>query len=377
VIHGDLHHGKGCTRGYTQPVLHAAENSPSPSVLVVDDEETVRNLLSLICARAGARAELAENGKQAQTMLGKNRYAAALLDKNLPDMTGLQLLSHIKEQSPRTECLIVTGYASTDSAIEAVRLGAFDYIVKPFDVITVQHRVKLALERQRLADELEAAVATVKQPSESPAETPGERRRAYLDKVVRLSLTAASGEPGRDEEAALHVSRISRYAALLARAIDAQAGWVDDLALAAPLHDIGQVGVPDAILRKPGPLTRDERKKMQEHVGIGSRILAGASSDVLTLAREIVLTHHERWDGTGYPNHLRGEDIPLSGRIVALCDAWDALSTDRVYRKALGFDAAVAEVKNGAGKHFDPALVGAFLERLPQLRAVLEDPATA
>ena len=353
-------------------MLHAAENSPSPSVLVVDDEETVRNLLSLICTRAGARAELAENGKQAQTMLGQKRYAAALLDKNLPDMTGLQLLSHIKAQSPKTECLIVTGYASTDSAIEAVRLGAFDYIVKPFDVVTVQHRVKLALERQRLADELEAAVATMKQQSGQLHQSREELRRAYLESVVRLSLTAEY----RDEQAPLHVSRISRYAALLARAIDAQAEWVEDLSLAAPLHDIGHVGVPDAILRKPGPLTRDERKKMQEHVGIGSRILAGASSDVLALAREVVMTHHERWDGTGYPNHLRGEDIPLAGRVVALCDAWDAMSTDRVYRKALGFDAAVAEVKNGAGKHFDPALVAAFLERLPQFRAVLEDPGT-
>jgi putative two-component system response regulator len=353
-------------------VLHAAAQSASPSVLVVDDEETVRNLLSMICARAGARAELAENGKQAQTMLGQKRYAAALLDKNLPDMTGLQLLSHIKEQSPKTECLIVTGYASTDSAIEAVRLGAFDYIVKPFDVVTVQHRVKLALERQRLADELEAAVVAMK---EERPESREDRRRAYLESVVRLSLSAAVLEPGRDEHAPAHVSRISRYAALLARAIDAQAAWVENLSLAAPLHDLGHVGVPDAILRKPGPLTRDERKKMQEHVGIGSRILAGSASDVLALAREVVLTHHERWDGTGYPNHLRGEDIPLAGRIVALCDAWDAMTTDRVYRKALGVDAAVQELKAAAGKHFDPALVAAFLERLPQFRAVLEDPA--
>jgi len=351
-------------------VLHASETKPAPAVLVVDDEETVRNLLSLICARAGARAELAETGKQAQTMLGQKRYAAALLDKNLPDMTGLQLLSHIKEQSPSTECLIVTGYASTDSAIEAVRLGAFDYIVKPFDVVTVQHRVKLALERQRLANDLEAAVATLKRQSGEMLQSREEIRRAYLESVVRLSLAAEY----RDEQAPQHVSRISRYAALLARGIDAQAEWVEDLALAAPLHDIGHVGVPDTILRKPGPLSYEERKTMREHVSIGARILKGAASDVLALAREVVLTHHERWDGTGYPNNLRGEDIPLSGRIVSLCDAWDAMSTDRVYRKAIGIDAAVAEIKNESGRHFDPALVGAFLERLPQFKAVLEDP---
>ena len=350
------------------PVLHAAE--AGPSVLVVDDEETVRNLLSLICARAGARAELAENGKQAKSMLAEKRYSAALLDKNLPDMTGLQLLSHIKEQSPKTECLIVTGYASTDSAIEAVRLGAFDYIVKPFDVVTVQHRVKLALERQRLADDLEAAVSTLKRQSSELHSSREEIRRAYLESVVRLSRTAEY----RDEQAPQHVSRISRYAALLARAIDAQAEWVEDLALAAPLHDIGHVAVPDAVLRKPGPLTRDERKLMQEHVLIGARILEGASSDVLKLAREVVLSHHERWDGTGYPKHLRGDDIPLSGRIVALCDAFDALSTPRVYRPAQTFDQAVAEIRACSGKHFDPGLVSAFLDRLPQFRAVLEDP---
>jgi putative two-component system response regulator len=342
---------------YTQPVLHAPESQPSPSVLVVDDEETVRNLLSMICTRAGARAELAENGKQAQSMLGQKRYAAALLDKNLPDMTGLQLLSHIKAQSPETECLIVTGYASNDSAIEAVRLGAFDYIVKPFDVVTVQHRVKLALDRQRLAEGLEAAV--------TQAERSGDAR-PYLETIVRLGL---AGE--LEGEAAIgHVERIGRQAAHLARAIDAPAAWVDRLALAAPLHDLGTVGVAEGILRKPGALTRDERKKMQEHVGFGSRILAGATSDVLALARELVLAHHERWDGTGYPGHLRGEDIPLSGRIVAICDAWDAMTTDRAHRKALGPVAALAELRAGAGKHFDPALAAAFVERVSQLEPV-------
>ena len=120
----------------------------------------------------------------------------------------------------------------------------------------------------------------------------------------------------------------------------------------------------EAILRKPGPLARDERKKVQDHVSIGARILADASSAVLTLARELVLTHHERWDGTGYPNHLRAEAIPLAGRIVAVCDAWDAMTTDRPYRKALGVEAALAELRAGAGKHFDPALVAAFVERM-------------
>jgi putative two-component system response regulator len=255
--------------------------------------------------------------------------------------------------------LIVTGYANMDSAIEALRLGAFDYIVKPFDVAGVTHRVKLALERQQMQRDLEVATARLLESRE-------EVKRACLETVLRLSRAAEQ----KDDVQGDHIARISRYAGLLARAMNATDDWIETIVYAAPLHDIGKIGVADAILHKPGPLTASERVAMQAHVEIGARILEGATADVLLLGREIVLTHHERWDGKGYPAGLAGESIPLSGRIVALADAWDAVSTDRCYRKAMDEERALREITDGAGKAYDPTLVEAFMDTLPQVMAI-------
>jgi putative two-component system response regulator len=343
------------------------EATPS-AVLVVDDEDTVRNLLSLIVARAGGKAELAATGAEARDRLRARPFAAALLDKNLPDATGIELMAEIRKDHPHTQCVIVTGYASTESAIEAVRLGAFDYIVKPFDVQTVQHRVRQALERGRIAADLDEAAAALRRHNAELVEARQETRRAYLEAVMRLSRAVEY----KDDAAPAHVMRMSRYAGLLGQALDARPEWIDDLACATPLHDIGKVAVPDAILRKPGPLTADERRIVETHTTSGAAILDGVSADVLKLAHEIVLTHHERWDGTGYPRRLAGADIPLSGRIVAVADAFDAIATDRVYRKALGFEAAVLEIRRGAGSAYDPQVVEAFSSQLERLRAVLD-----
>jgi putative two-component system response regulator len=337
-----------------------------PPVLVVDDEETVRNLLALMVARAGGTADTVENVAQARAALAERWYRAVIVDKNLPDGNGLTVLAHVRETAPRTEVLVVTGYANMESAIEALRLGAFDYVVKPFDVAAVTHRIRLALERGRMQDDLERALAETKKQSASLAESREEVGRAYLETVMRLSRAAEY----KDDAAGDHIARISRYAAILARAVDATDTFVETISLAAALHDIGKIGVSDGILRKAGPLTPSERKAVQEHVAIGARILEGATADVLVLAREVVLTHHERWDGGGYPRGLRETEIPLSGRIVALCDAWDAVSTDRVYRRAMSFERALEEIERGAGTAFDPALVEAFRDRLEQIKAV-------
>jgi cyclic di-GMP phosphodiesterase len=338
-------------------------------VLVVDDEETVRHLLSLVVTRAGGRPVAAETAQRARDLLEEGRYDVAVLDKNLPDGSGLKLLADIRAQHPDTEVLIVTGYANTESAIEALRLGAFDYIVKPFDVAGVTHRVKLALERQRMQRELAATTAELRRANVSLAESREEVKRAYLETVLRLSHAAKL----KDAVAEQHVARVSRYAGILARAVNATDQWVEDMVYAAPLHDIGMISISDDILSRPGPLTASERKTINGHVAVGAQILAGATADVLVLAREIVLTHHERWDGGGYPSGLAGPDIPLSGRIVAVADVWDAVSTDRCYRKALPDELAIAEISSGSGKAFDPTLVEAFLDRLPQLLAVRDE----
>jgi putative two-component system response regulator len=342
------------------------ESGP-PRILVVDDEESIRNLLSLMVGRAGGQADLAGDGKEARALLDERPYACAIIDKNLPDVSGIQLLAQIREKSPGTEVLIITGYANMDSAVEALRLGAFDYVVKPFDVAAVTHRIKLALERQRLQLDLAAANAELKRANAGLQESKREVARAYLETVLRLSRAAEY----KDDAAEAHIERISRYASVLARAVDGTETFVENMGYAAPLHDIGKIGVSDVILRKPGPLTLDERAAVNEHVNIGARILDGTTADVMVLAQEIVLHHHERWDGRGYPNGLRETEIPLSGRIVALADAWDAVSTDRVYRRAMSFERACDEIRAGAGSHFDPSLVDAFFDRIEQIRAVL------
>src|SRR5262245_34437766 len=201
-----------------------------PRVLVVDDESSIRNLLALVVGRAGGEADTAENAGEARARLGEREYAAIILDKNLPDGSGVELLRDVKASRPGVEVLIVTGYASMESALEALRLGAFDYILKPFDVGAVTHRVKMALERRRMASDLERAswlLSTSRQ----------EVKRAYFEAVMRLSLAAEY----KDDAAAGHLRRMSRYAGLLAKAIDATEEWVEQMVYAAPLHDIGKI----------------------------------------------------------------------------------------------------------------------------------------
>ncbi|MBI4509379.1 MAG: response regulator [Deltaproteobacteria bacterium] len=338
-------------------------------VLIADDEETIRILLGKIVARVGAEVAFAETVAQARAAIEERDFSCALIDKNLPDGNGLDLMAFLKERRPLAEAFLITGYANTESAIEALRLGAFDYLVKPFDLAAVTHRLRLAMERRQMREERERLVTELRRTNALLGESRQEIKRAYLETVLRLSIAAEF----KDGDARAHVRRISRYCGILARAIDATEEWVENIVYAAPLHDIGKIGVPDAILQKPGPLTPKEREIMKEHVLIGARILEGTTSTVLSLAHEIILSHHERWDGTGYPKGLRGSEIPLSGRVVALADAWDAISTNRSYRRALELDQAVTELRRCAGTHFDETLVTAFLDSLPQVRAVLEE----
>jgi putative two-component system response regulator len=338
-------------------------------VLVVEDEEAVRHVLGLVAMRAGGKAVFAESGERAIELFAEHEYACALIDKNLPDLSGLELLKRLKERWPRTEAMIVTGYANMETAIEAIRLGAFDYIIKPFDVATIVHRVSLALERRRLREGLETAMTDLRVANARISESRQEVKRAYLESVLRLSLAAEY----KDDAASDHIHRMSRYAGILARQVEATEAWVENIVYAAPLHDIGKIGVADSILRKPGPLTAQERRAIEEHTTLGARILEGTTSDVLLLAHELVLTHHERWDGRGYPRRLKGDEIPLSGRLIAVIDTWDAVSTDRCYRRAMTVDKAIEELRRSAGSALDETLVTAFLDCLPQVRAVLEE----
>jgi putative two-component system response regulator len=320
----------------------------------VDDEESVRIILGLLVKRAGGEPVLVSNAAAARDHARTDPVPPwlAIVDKNLPDGSGVELVRWLREACPTTDLMMVTGFANLESAVESLRLGVFDYIIKPFDSAWVVRRIELALEQRRLRLAL--------------AQTESDLRRAQLETLDVAGRAAEMLEP----HAAGHARRVSLMTGILARALDGTESWVTDLAHAAMLHDLGYVGVPQPILAKPGPLTESERAAIRAHVTIGGQILAGTTSATLAMAREVVLTHHERWDGSGYPFGLRGEEIALGGRVVGVLDVFDAMLSSRPYREAFREDKVLAHVRAGAGSLFDPTVVEAFFDCLPRLKAL-------
>jgi putative two-component system response regulator len=247
--------------------------------------------------------------------------------------------------------------------LRALDQGARDYLTKPFDRSELLARVRNLIEAHRLhklvRDENALLEARVH-------ERTRELRNTRLQIVQRLGRAAEY----RDNETGYHILRMSHTSALLARSLGWDPGRCELLLHASPMHDIGKIGIPDHILLKPGKLSPEEWEIMKTHTTIGAHILEGDDSDVLTLAREIALTHHEKWDGTGYPQGLAADDIPVAGRIVAIADVFDALTSERPYKTAWGVDQAVDFLKHNSGAHFDPALIEVFIGRLPEVLAI-------
>jgi putative two-component system response regulator len=285
-------------------------------------------------------------------------------DVNMPDETGLELLASLKHSG--IAVVMLTGDDDPATAESALASGAYTYLVKPVGPNEVLINVGSALRRRELEltqrgylQELENKVvlrtSALRDALENLQQTESNARLADHDTVDRL-ITALTL---RSEETGSHIRRVGLYAALLARAV--RNPWSqDEIRHAAMLHDVGKIGIPDAILLKPGPLTSDEFEIIKRHCGLGASLLNDTSSRLLTLAAEIALTHHERWDGSGYPNRLAAESIPLSGRIVAVADVFDALCSDRVYRKAMPVTDAIALMREDRGRHFDPDLFDRF-----------------
>ena len=279
-----------------------------------------------------------------------------LLDLHMPKLDGFEVLRRIRAGRPdQPPVIVLTADVSAPARHRALDLGARDFLTKPLDRVDVVLRVRNALETRRLQQELERRNESL---NKAVAYRTRELEEARLEVVDRLAL---AGE-FRDDDTQEHARRIGRLTGLLARGVGVAAEGCELFERAAPLHDIGKIGVPDAILLKPGRLTAAEMERMREHAAAGAAILGGSRSALLATAAEIALTHHERWDGRGYPRGLAGTDIPLPGRIVAVADVFDALRNERPYKRAWPLDEAVTEIAAGAGRHFDPAVVAAFLE---------------
>ncbi|BCA28106.1 response regulator [Metapseudomonas otitidis] len=320
--------------------------SPDPRqcLLLVDDEPTNLQVLRHIL-QDDYRLLFAKDGPKALELAGRERPALVLLDVMMPGMTGHEVCQQLKNDPATREIpvIFVTALADTEDEAKGFEVGAVDYITKPVSPAIVKARVRTHLSLVRM-DEL---------------------KRTRLEIVQRLGLAAEY----KDNETGLHVIRMSHYSRILARALGWSEADCDDLLNAAPMHDVGKIGIPDAVLRKPGKLDADEWAVMRQHVSIGANIIGEHPSGLLRMAQRIALTHHEKWDGSGYPNGLAGEGIPIEGRIVAIADVFDALTSERPYKQAWPVEEAVAFLREQSGQHFDPDLVELFIQQLP---AVLE-----
>ena len=313
-----------------------------PRLLLVDDEPTNLQVLRHVL-QADYRLLFATDGARALQVAREQLPQLILLDIMMPGMDGYAVCRALKADPATAGIPVIFITALNDSQDETAGfdVGGVDYLTKPVSPPVVRARVRTHLSLVRM-DEL---------------------RETRLQIVQRLGRAAEY----KDNETGLHVIRMSHFAQLLALAAGCSPAWAEDLLNAAPMHDVGKIGIPDAVLRKPGPLDADEWATMRRHPEIGAEIIGEHPSGVLQLAREIALAHHEKWDGSGYPRGLAGEAIPLSARIVAIADVFDALTTRRPYKEPWPVQEAMNHIAAQAGKHFDPALVALFAPLLPQL----------
>jgi len=337
---------------------------PTAKILIVDDEEQIRNIFSRWLAGEGYTCTTAKNTENALEILaGEQGFDLLISDIMMPGKSGLELLETVRRQYPELAVIMATGLDRCEVAKGTLRFGTYGYLIKPFEKNELLISVAGALERRRLTRE---SLAYEKRLRQEVRDRTAEIRRREEEIALRL----VSASEYRDEETGAHIRRMGIYAAALARGLGWEEQAADMIRIAAPMHDVGKIGISDTILLKPGKLTAEEFEKMKEHVAIGANILDGSHIPLLQMATDIARCHHEKWNGSGYLQGLQGEEIPEAARIVAVADVYDALSSDRIYRKALPEERVLAIMREGRGSHFDPRIFDCFLDLLPLFRDI-------
>jgi putative nucleotidyltransferase with HDIG domain len=329
-------------------------------ILVVDDEEAIREVVSTMLQAQGFECVTANNGKAAVDHMQKFSPDLILSDMVMPEMDGLRLLEWAREHTPDVPVILVTAMHDLGTALDAIRNGAYDYILKPFEKDQLFLGVRRALQHRRLVLENRNYQRNLEQLVEERTS----QLRGALDQLEQSyddTLEAlGSALDLKDAETEGHCQRVTAFTISIAKVMRVPLHVLPTIARAAFLHDIGKMAIPDSILRKPGPLTAEEMEVMRRHCEIGYNMVIRIP--FLSDAAEIVLAHQEYFDGTGYPRGLKGEQIPLGARIFAVADALDAMISDRPYRKAISMEHAREEIKRCAGTQFDPAVVSVFLQ---------------
>lgn len=350
-----------------QPDIHQA------NILIVDDESANVRLMEKILQRHGYQnIHTTTDPTAVEALCEKIRFDAFLIDIRMPRLDGFQLMTLLQQKfvNDYLPVLVFTAQTDMQTRLKALELGAKDFLTKPFDQLEAVTRIRNLLEVRLMHNRVREQNRLLE---EQVRLRTAELYQTRQEVIRRLGLAAEY----RDNETGNHIIRMSRYSYLLAIAHGLSEAEAEIIANAAPMHDIGKIGIPDRILLKPGKLDAEEWMTMQTHVEIGADILSGSATTLMETARLIALHHHEKWDGSGYPAGLRGEQISIAGRICALADVFDALTVQRPYKPAWTLSATLAFIEAEAGKHFDPQLAPLIKDILPEIlviKAEFSDP---
>ena len=343
-----------------------------PSILVVDDEQAISRMIARVLDRGGYVCMEAGSAGEALKLLESHAFDVVITDIRMPGMSGIDLLKSIKADYD-ADVIVMTGFTDDYNYESVIMAGASDFVQKPLSFKELSIRLKrvlrmryLLLERDNINRQLKENYEQLVNYSNQLESAHQELKYAYLDTINRL----VAATEYKDEDTGDHIVRISRYCTLIAQKMGLPDETVELIQYASPMHDIGKIGIPDHILLKPDRLTKEEFDIVKNHTTIGAAILEAARSEVLQMSREIALTHHEKYNGRGYPQGLSGSNIPVSGRIVAIADTFDALTSRRPYKEPYPIDVAVDIILSEKGAHFDPEIADVFLENIEEIREI-------
>ncbi len=340
------------------------------TILIVDDEESICDIISDYLQLREYNCLTANSVDAAVNILNQKSVDCIVSDIKMPGLSGLDLLKIVMSDWPDLAVILITGHGEINTAVTAMQEGAYDFILKPIQLEHITKSVMNALEKKKLKEELKNYQKNLEDLVEKrTAQINGTLRALKSSHLETINILANAAE-FRDDETGSHVLRISKYCEILAKGLNMSKEQVWMITKASPLHDIGKIGIPDSILLKPAPLTSAEFEIMKTHPVIGTAILKNTKSNLLKVAEQIAESHHEKWDGSGYPKGLSGEEIPIAGRITALADVFDALTMKRCYKPAFSIEKSTEIMREGRGTHFDPKIIDVFFEHLDEIISV-------